>query len=178
MKKLTLIIGLLCLTIGVIAQQEQLTVTKVKHGEEPKVVMSAIKNDFPNAVSKNFSFLPAKLYGKEWNVQLEGDALENATYYLVGIKAGKTEYTAVYDKDGKLMSSKQVIENAKLPRPVNETIKKFEGWHIDAATELIKYNGAKTITDIYKIKIQKGAEHRVIFLDPEGHIHEAAFALF
>lgn len=178
MKKSVLIIILLCLAMGAIAQQEQLTITKVKHGEEPKAVMNAIKSDFPNSVSRNFAFLPAKLYGKEWNVQLEGDAMESATYYQALIKSGKTEYTAVYDKDGKLMSSKYVIENAKLPKPVNETIKKFEGWHIDAATELIKYNGAKTITDTYKIKIQKGIEHRVIFLDPEGHIHEAAFAFF
>lgn len=39
MKKLILALALMCVTLGVMAQQQKLTITKVKKGEEPKAVM-------------------------------------------------------------------------------------------------------------------------------------------
>lgn len=71
-KKMILAIWLACVAPGVTAQQKTLTVTKVKKGEEPKVVLDAIKTDFPDFIAKDLSFLPAKLYGEEWNVNFKG----------------------------------------------------------------------------------------------------------
>lgn len=176
MKKLILALALMCVTLGVMAQQQKLTITKVKKGEEPKAVMDAIQRDFPKAVSKDLSFLPARLYGEEWNIELEGDQLDEVKYYQISIKDENTDYTAVYNGNGKLLSSKQIIEDEPLPPAVSESIKKFKGWHIDKTFEIIRYNGKK-VSDIYRVKIQKGAEHKFIYLDANGNIIDSRIAL-
>jgi hypothetical protein len=176
MKNLTIAVWLICLALGASAQQKTLAIEKVKKGEEPKAVIDAVNKEFPQSITKDLSFLPAELYGQEWNVNVTGDEFEKSVLYQVQIKHGNTDYTAVYDKDGKLLSSKQLIHRAKLPAEVMATIKKFTGWHIDDTHELIKYNGNKTITDTYKVKLEKGVEHKIVFLDPKGNIINTRFA--
>lgn len=158
------------------AAQETMTITQVKKGDEPQAVMDAIKTDFPQSVQKELAYLPGKLYGREWNVTRDGEQLDNLTFFQVRIKQGNTNYTAVYDKDGKLLSSMHVVEPAKMPVQVQATVKKYAGWHVDSSSEQIKYNG-KTTTDVYKIKLQKGVEHKVIFVDPTGNVVNTRFAI-
>ena len=117
------------------------------------------------------------MYGEEWNVQLEGDQLLRASFYQVEIKDGNRDYTAVYDETGKLLSSKQLIHGVKLPAELTKTLSKFAGWHVDETHELIKYNGKKS-SDIYKVKLQKGAEHKIVYLDAMGNIVNTRFTVF
>lgn len=169
MKKLILALCLTSLALSLAAQQT-VVVKKVQKGDEPKAVVDAIKRDFPEAVTKNLSYLPAKLYGEEWNVALRDEAGSGEyKYFVVNMKQENQDYTAVYDEDGTLLSSKRIIRNVPLPEPVAETLKRFSGWHIDKTHEIIQYKRART-TDTYKVKIQKKGEHKVIFLDAEGNI--------
>lgn len=176
MKKTILAIWLMCLALGVMAQEKKLTVTKVKKGDEPQAVMDALKQDFPKAITKDLSFLPSKLYGEEWNVQLEGDEINTPNFYQVSIKQGNRDYTAIYDKNGTLLSSKEVIRNSPLPPKVAATVKTFAGWHVDKVHEIIKYKG-KTGDNFYRVKLQKGAEHKIVYLDRDGNIIDTRFAL-
>lgn len=176
MKRIALVFLLACWALGASAQEKRLTVEKVKKGEEPEKVMEAIKTDFPGAITKDLSFLPAKLYGEEWNVDLQGDEVNDVKYYQVDIKAENRDYTAVYDAKGDLLSSKQVIHNAKLPPPINEALKKFQGWHIDKSHEIIKYSG-KHSSDTYRVKMQKGGQHKNVYLDANGNIINTKFSL-
>lgn len=175
MKKLIIALWL-GYALGAMAQDQTLTIKPVKEGEEPQAVMNAIKTDFPQSVQKGLGYLPGRLFGSEWNVTREGEQLENMTFFEVKIKQGNTNYTAVYDKDGKLLSSMQIVDPAKMPPQVQATVKKFSGWHVDTSSEQIKYNG-KTTTDVYKIKLQKGAEHKIVFVDPAGNIINTRFAI-
>jgi len=176
MKKVTLVFLLACWVLGTAAQEKKLTIERVKKGEEPKQVMEAIKTDFPGAITKDLSFLPAKLYGDEWNVDLQGEDTEQIKYYQVNIKEENRSYKAVYDANGHLLSSMQVIHDAKLPAPINATLKKFSGWHIDKSHEIIRYSG-KHASDTYRVKLQKGAEHKNVYLDANGNIINTRFSL-
>jgi hypothetical protein len=182
MKKLILALWLGCWALGVAAQVETLKIAKVKKGEEPKAVMDAIKNDFPKFIAKDLSFLPPKLYGEEWNISTEGNADNSSiNFYQITLKEEKGDYyTAIYDKNGKLLSSKQEIDNSKLPKEVSETISKFiaTGWHVDRTHDIIKYTGGNKISDTYKVKLEKGIEHKILFLDLKGNIINTRFAFF
>jgi|GEM_PF-1909929 len=160
---------LVCWALGAMAQEEMLTITPVKKGDEPKAVLDAIKTDFPSAVAKDLSFLPSKLYGKEWNVQLAGSTDEDIQFYQVQIAEKDVLYTAVYDKDGKLLSSKEMIKTSRLPSAVVASVKKFSDWKMIESHEVIKTKGSKARL-YYKVRLQKGMEHKNVFLDPQGNI--------
>ncbi len=180
MKKLILAIWLGCWALGAAAQVETLKVTKVKKGDEPQVVVDAIKKDFPDFIANNLSFLPAKLYGEEWNISTEGSTVDtDINFYQITLNQGKGNYyTAVYDKDGNLLSSKQEIDNSKLPKEIAETVNKFisAGWHTDRTHDIIKYKNDK-FTRTYKVKLEKGIEHKILFIDPAGNIINTRFTL-
>jgi len=169
MKTKFLTLWLVCWALGAMAQEETLTITPVKKGDEPKAVMDAVKSDFPNAIAKELAFLPSKLYGKEWNLQLAGEANENINFYQIQIIEKDVNYTAVYDKDGKLLSSKETIKTSRVPSAVVAAIHKFSGWKMEDTHEIIKTNGTKA-TVSYKVRIQKGIEHKNVFLDPQGNV--------
>ena len=169
MKTKFLTLWLVCWALGAMAQEEILAITPVKKGDEPKVVMDAIKTDFPNGISKDLAFLPAKLYGKEWNAQLAGNNDEDIQFYQVLIAEKDVQYTAVYNKDGKQLSSKEMIKTSRLPSSVIATVKKFSDWKMIESHEVIKTKGSKARV-YYKVKLQKGVEHKSVFIDPQGNI--------
>jgi hypothetical protein len=153
------------------SESETLTIRAVKKGEEPKKVMDAIKQDFPKAIVQDLSMLPAKLYGENWSVVLD-DKLDGATpdLYLVDLKETNQLYKAVYDKDGKIKSSKLIIKQAQLPKDVTSTIsKKYPDWTIIKDLEKITNREGK-IKEVYHVGIAKNKMHRSLFLDTGGKL--------
>ena len=177
MKMKSLMAGLIIMSVAAIAQEKKLTITHVNKGEEPAAVMDALKKDFPGFIVDDLSFLPGKLYGDEWNIQMSGDGDMESTYYNVRVKEGNRSFTGVYDKNGKLLSSKQMVDYAMLPKPVQDATRQYADWHVDHAHEYIKYN-AKKSSDVYRVKIQKGGQHKFLFIDPTGKIQNTRFTLF
>jgi hypothetical protein len=169
MKKIILVIWLACWVLGTAAQEKKAVITPVKKGEEPQAVMDALKKDFPNTMVENLSFLPRKLYGEEWNIFIEGDENADPSFFEVRVKKENEFYTAVYNKSGKLLSSKHIIQNAALPKEVLETVKKFAGWHMDKVQEIIEYRN-NDLTNVYKIKLQQGMKHKNVFINAKGEI--------
>jgi hypothetical protein len=169
MKIKFLTLWLVCWALGAMAQEEMLTITPVKKGDEPKAVLDAIKTDFPNAVANDLSFLPSKLYGSEWNVQLASNTDEDIQYYQIQVIEKNVHYTAVYDKDGKLLSSKETIKTHQLPSAVVASVKKFSDWKMIDSHEVIKTKGSKARL-YYKVRLEKGKGHKNVFLDPQGNI--------
>lgn len=139
--------------------------------------MDAVRAQFPDAIVNQLSYLPYKLYGEEWNVRTEGVPLDDISLYRVHLKQGEKEFTGVYDKNGKMLSSDTFVDFAALPPEVQNSLKKFKDWHVDHAHEYIQYNGKKT-SDTYRVKLQKGAEHKIIFMDPQGNIRNTRVTLF
>lgn len=150
-------------------ESETVTVKAVKKGEEPKVVMDAIKQDFPKTIVHDLTILPGKLYGEQWSVsvndKLEGAAPDN---YLVTLKEKNETFRAVYDKTGQLRSSKRTIKQTELPSEVASTITtKYPDWTVVTDSEKITYKDGKT-KEAYKVEIQKDKMRRNLFLNNSG----------
>lgn len=153
------------------SQTETLTLKAVKKGEEPKEVMAAIKQDFPQAIVRDLAILPGKLYGEQWSVYFN-DNLNGATpeFYRVTLKESNESYQAVYDKSGKVLSSKTIVNEAQLPKGVTKTISaKYPDWKIANDREKITYkNGA--LKEVYHVQIHQNNTYRSLFLDNSGKL--------
>jgi hypothetical protein len=146
-----------------------LTLTAVKKGEGPKEVMDAIKKDLPKAIVGDLDFLPAKLYGENWSVNLEDnlDGAQPDTYHVT-LKEANQRYEAVYDKSGNILSSKSVIDKAKLPNELAATVSnKYPGWKIIKSREKITAK-AGVVKGAYHVEIKKDKMYRSLFLDTSG----------
>lgn len=166
----------LCLAIGAWAQStETVVITPVKKGEEPQAVMNAIRTDFPQAIVTELGFLPAVLSGEQWNVRTDGVAAKNADtqYYQVNIREGNDRYKALYDKEGKLQASKQIIKHAELPQAViNAVATAHPDYKIINDREKITSDATGKLNVVYHVTIQK-KEHGILrgmFIDPAGKI--------
>lgn len=166
----------LCLAIGAWAQStETVTITPAKKGEEPQAVMNAIHSDFPQAVVTDLGFLPSVLYGEQWNIRTDGVAATNTDmqYYQVNIREGNNRYKALYDKEGKLQASKQIIKHAELPQTViNAVAKAHPDYKIINDREKITSDATGKLNVVYHVTIQK-KEHGVLrgmFIDPAGKV--------
>jgi hypothetical protein len=150
---------------------ETLTVKAVKKGEEPKAVMDAIKQDFPKAIVGDLSFLPAKLYGEQWSIDLKEDLdRSNPDLYLVSLKEANDSYKAVYDKSGKVLSSKTTIKQTQLPTEVTKAISaKYPDWKIVNDREKITYK-KNYLKEVYHVQIQENNMNRSLFLDNSGKL--------
>ncbi|MDB5119399.1 MAG: hypothetical protein JWN56_617 [Sphingobacteriales bacterium] len=144
--------------------------TTVKSEDETKMVIDSIKKEFPEPVVNLLTAIPAKTYGKEWNVYISKESEEETpSYYEVEIKAANGYQTAVYDKAGNLLRVKQIIKNAELPEAVKNTINtKYNDWQVIGDEERIS-NAAKFTVD-YKIKLKKGILRKTVFINPKGEI--------
>jgi hypothetical protein len=177
MKKIWLTLAAAIIFMAGWSQEQRIQIKKVKKGDEPPAVMDAIRSQFPEAIVDQLSYLPYKLYGEEWNVRVDGTPLDDVSLYRVHIKQGQQEFNGVYDKNGKMLSSQTFVDFAALPVEVRTSLDKFKGWHVDHAHEYIQYNGKKT-SDTYRVKLQKGAEHKILFMDPMGNIRNTRVTLF
>jgi hypothetical protein len=169
-----LVLCCLCLVaVSAMAQMnsETLTLRPVKKGEEPKEVMNAIRKDFPKAIVSDLSFLPAKLYGEQWSVDVQGDLDgRTADLYQVSCKEGNDRFKAVYDANGKEISSKRIIHQAQLPTEVVKTIsERYPNWKVVDDQEKITYKNG-TAKDAYHVRIQQNNISRSLFLDNSGKI--------
>ena len=177
MKTLTMALLLAGLTIaGVQAQSatdvEVVTISHVKKGEEPKQVLAAIKNDFPEAIVKDMAMLPRALYGKQWAISEQGklSADDQVNFYQVQASWKDGNLSAVYDKDGKLVSYSEFVKQGELPATVKNTLsKQFSGYQIARNQERIHVKSGKEKI-AYKVELVSGKEHKIVFLDQQGNV--------
>ncbi|MDO7852467.1 hypothetical protein [Hymenobacter convexus] len=148
------------------------TIHHVKKGQEPQKVMSALEKDFPGSIVQDMSAIPGSLYGQEWSVteaKPTGNQ-DNLQYYQVNASSKGMKYTAVYDQDGNLISSRRVLKDTPLPiEAMKNVATQFPDWKVIGNKE--KFTIHKDHDKVaYKVEIQKGQEIKKVFLDENGRI--------
>ena len=158
------------------AKVEAMTITHVKKGEEPQKVMSALEKDFPSSIVQDVSTMPGSLYGQEWSVTEEKPVSNpvDLTYYQVRASSKGMAYTAVYDKNGNLVSSRKIMKNTPLPIDAAKNVaSQFPDWQMVGDREKITIHNQHNKV-AYRVEIKKGMEEKKVFLDGSGHITRVA----
>ena len=177
MKKLALIFLVAVQSVAGCSQLNNLRFHKVKKREESVAVLNSVRAQFPDAEVSRLSFVPYEIYCEEWNVCFESVLLNEIRLYKVRLKQGEKEFTNVYDKKGKIVSSRTIFYFNALPQEVRNSINNFKDWRPDHTHEYIQYN-AKNKIEMYRVKLQKGAERKIIFIDPQGNIRNTEVMLY
>lgn len=176
MKTLSIALLLTGLSVGTIQAQSPLqdqtvTITHVKKGEEPQQVMTAVKADFPNSIVRDVAFLPRALYGQEWAVDEQNNMDKNTDilYYRVAANSPTLNYSAVYNKDGKLISFKEIVKQTLLPEAITKTISdQFADWKVVGNQERIQYG--KSSSNYYRVELARGRAREKVFFDNNGTV--------
>ncbi len=114
----------------------------------------------PSAVQKAFKAKFPKVTDAKWEI-------EDKTEYEATFKEDNAARSASFDKDGKWLETETIIEVAKLPHEVSETIiKNFPGYKIKEATQLEKPGNA----NLYEVELTKGKKTIEVQLKPTGEI--------
>ena len=143
MKKLLLIISAAFITIALNAQ-------KITDDNVPQPVGAAFKAKFSIAEKTTW--------------QLEYDN------YQADFTVGKSDFSALFDKDGKWLETITYIKPSDLPKAVKETLAKKYGEVLSAykIDEVEKVETEKTT--MYSMEIIKGEETFELEISAEGHI--------
>ena len=79
-------------------------------------------------------------------------------------------FRAAYDKSGKMLSSKTIIEKAKLPIEVTNAVStKYPLWKIVNDREKITYTKG-SLKEVYHVEINQDKMYRNLFIDNTGQV--------
>ncbi|GAB3011924.1 hypothetical protein [Spirosoma pulveris] len=175
MKTIHFTLVLFCLTSEAVLAQgtgdKFITITRVKKGEEPQEVMTAVKNDFPDVIVKDISFLPKALQDREWAVQeVDNSGSSDVRFYNVQASSDNMKFDATYDRTGKLLSYKETLNQAALPESVMKTLnEQFSDWRVLGNQERFTLN-PKTTKVVYRVELAKDKAGKHVFLDDNGKV--------
>ena len=170
MKKILSLVAMTFAIMTTIHAQSAQVKIKVKEAEIPVSVVESFKKDFRGGQAEEWDIVPAAIVGEEYVVSgfdnLDG---EKPTSYAVIIKGTNTRAEAVYDKNGKLKYSKEVIKDTALPVAIrNAVTKKYPGFALISDQETIKEGRSNFIH--YRIIIEKGKEKKALAVNESGKI--------
>jgi hypothetical protein len=151
------------------AQSAQVRI-KVKEAEIPVSVVESFKKDFGEGKTVEWTIVPATIVGEEYVISgydnLDG---EKPTSYAVILKGTNTKAEAVYDQNGKLKYSKEVIKDTALPVAIrNAVTDRYPGFALISDQETIKEGRSNFIH--YRIIIEKGKEKKALAVNANGKI--------
>lgn len=161
----------LALTViaGALAQSAQIKI-KAKETEIPVAVIESFKKDYVGATEKEWAIVPATIIGEEYIVSGYNDLNgEKPTSYVVTMKGPNMKTEAIYDQNGKLKYSKEVIKDTVLPAAVRSAVvKKYPGFALLKDQEIIREGKSNFIH--YRVIIEKGKEKIALAVDADGKI--------
>jgi hypothetical protein len=152
-----------------VAQTAQIKI-KAREAEIPVKIVESFKRDYKGVEHAEWAIVPAVLVGEEYVVSgydnLNG---EKPTSYEVSIKGANVKSRAIYDKNGILKYSREVITDTALPLAVRDAIsKKYPGFAVLKDQEVVRQGKSKVIH--YKVVTEKGTEKMTLAVDPSGKI--------
>ncbi len=159
-----------------LTEKETVTIAHVRKGEEPQQVLETLKNDFSEAIVKDMTLLPSALHGKEWAIT-EQEILSphaDVNFYQVQASGKNVNLSAIYNKQGQLISYREHLKHAELPPFVKKTLdNQFPGYQIAKSQERIRVEAGKEKI-AYKVALVSGKKHRIVFLDGQGKVTRTA----
>lgn len=140
-----------------------------REAEIPVDIVQSFKKDYRGTTASEWAIMPATLVGEEYAVTGYDHLKGTATVYEVTLRGNTLKGKAVYDQDGVLKYSKQIITSAALPVAVrNAVTQKYPGFVLRSDQETIRRGKTQFIH--YRIATEKANERRVLAVDASGKI--------
>lgn len=169
MKKLLLFATFFAFAAGIHAQ-EVLYAVKLKKEKVPATVIASIEKDFPDAAITEYTAVPVEIVGEDFMINTNKESKDYDTYE-VKISGKSFIGTAMYDSQGNLMYSNELIKNTALPYNIRYCIgKNYPGWTVEGDREFITTYRNGSQKSYYHVKLMKGKEKVNVAIDAHGNL--------
>ncbi len=86
-------------------------------------------------------------------------------------KGSKGFIIAIYDNNGKILTTLERFRDVKLPRPVITTVlKKYPKWTFWKNSYFVSYHSDKGAQKVYRVQVRKGNMKKSLKIDSDGNI--------
>jgi len=166
----TLVISLLAMgSVLTTSAQQVIYETKVKKEKVPKIVLGSVKEQMPKYVYREFNASPAK--NAKNKIVINNNNLGNEGFYQVNLLGKNKKIVNTYDKSGKLMETKEVAKNEKLPEEIATVIAEtYPGWSIHKDVYRLNRYADSREDEKYRIILEKGNKKININMNATGGI--------
>jgi hypothetical protein len=135
----------------------------------PDKVKAAVNRDFGKDLKIDWASTKLNFEQYGWE-QIRDVSTEDINYYTIHTKLAKgSEIDAVYTPDGKLIRSREKLEDFEPPKNILSALEKspYKDWKIDKDVHVIKDHKGK-VQDHYVFLVQKGNERKNVYFDQSG----------
>lgn len=146
MKKI--LISALFLGFSVLTIQAQ----KLSDDNVPSSVKEAFKNRFSIAEKV------------KWELEYDN--------YEADFTVGKSDFTAVFDKEGKWLLTQTYLKSTDIPKKVKETLTKEFGESSSYKLEDVNKQEAADNTVKYEMDVEKGTRHYLVLISESGELQK------
>ena len=172
MKKL-IVIAILFAGLGSLVAQdtETLVIRKVEKKAVPGAVIASVETEYPQGIVEIWEAIPVEIFNSYYVVSERSNLKEGerVDHYQVTLKSDGLKTVAVYDAEGKLVQSREVINDARLPKSISSAIiTNYPGWRIVGDKEVIRES--ENVEETYKVQLSKGKEKMTLIMDPDGKV--------
>lgn len=170
MKRTLLNLVLLLISISAFSQNDNDAIA-IDEANVPAKVKAAVIRDFGKDLKIDWtsSKLNFNTYGWEQNIDVDN---ADIYYYTVHTRLTKgTEIDAVYTPEGKLIRSREKLEDFEPPKSILAGLEKgqYKDWKIEKDAHIIKDKNNK-IQEHYVLRLQKGNERKTVYFDKDGNM--------
>ncbi|MBP1165292.1 hypothetical protein JOE44_002176 [Chryseobacterium sp. PvR013] len=138
----------------------------------PNLVNQNFVNEYPSVVNVVWRGYPKQANNAEWyeyNPSMQSS--RSSEYYIAEFTDAKSHLKAVYSKDGKKISVREMV-NSDVPDPISYALRNgdYSDWKIAREKEVIYRDTTMKPMKVYKIKVKKGASERELFYSTDGEL--------
>lgn len=170
MKTLVLFCSLIMFASGIAHAQEEIFALKLKKDKVPAKVIAAIEKEFPDAKITDYTAVPVEVVGEELIINASKNS-QDYDSYEVHIVGNDFTGSAIYDKDGTLLYSNEVLKNTALPYAIRYALgKNFPGWMLEGDRKVITTYRNGNQKSYYHVKLMKGKETTHATFDAHGNM--------
>jgi hypothetical protein len=172
MKKLIAATILLVAFESAMAQDtETLVIKKIEKKAVPGEVIASVEKEYPEGIVELWEAIPVKAFESYYVVSEKNDLSlgEKLEYYQVTMKGKHSRTYAVYDANGNLIHSREIIKDTELPESIRTTIvSNYPGWKIIGDKEVIREGEGSM--DTFKVELSMKKEKRTLIMNKEGKV--------
>lgn len=144
---------------------------KVTRDKVPPTVKDAVTRDFGEGTPLVWATTSSKFSTYGWE-QVTDAKNQQTDAYSVHIKGKNgSNLVAVYTPDGKLIRSKETINNMGTPPAIMASLAKsdYKDWKVTKENAVIKTYGGTTSSH-YAIKLERGNQKKTLYFDKDGNM--------
>ncbi len=145
----------------------------LKSNEIPAALKNAVDKSFKNGTPIQWYSFPYVFKEYGWAFKNDKNNMSSNSQpelYDVQLKTAKgSRIDAVFTKDGKLIRSKEVLKNIKLPSQIVNAVEhsEYKNYNIIGDRFLIK--NAENNTSHYSVIVKKGNKKHTLYFDKDGN---------